>query len=67
MVTESEWLDIDKNLITRLNSLAMNVLRMIKLFGWEKKMNEQIREKREVELTWIWKFKLLDLANNALK
>jgi len=66
MVTESEWLDIDENLITRLNSLAMNVLRMIKLFGWEK-LNEQISEKREVELTWIWKFKLLDLANNVLK
>lgn len=47
--------------------LAMNVLRMIKLFGWEKKMNEQIGEKREVELLWTWKFKLLDLANNVLK
>ncbi|KIM54250.1 hypothetical protein SCLCIDRAFT_1222221 [Scleroderma citrinum Foug A] len=45
---------------------TMNVLRMIKLFGWEKKMNEQISEKREVELTWIWNFKLLDLVNNVL-
>ncbi|KIO07506.1 hypothetical protein M404DRAFT_24002 [Pisolithus tinctorius Marx 270] len=45
---------------------TMNALRMIKLFGWEKKMNERICEKREVELVWTWKYRLLDLANNTL-
>ncbi|KAL4069345.1 P-loop containing nucleoside triphosphate hydrolase protein [Scleroderma citrinum] len=45
---------------------TMNVVRMVKLFGWEKKMDERIGKKREVELLWIWKFKLLDLANNVL-
>jgi len=45
----------------------MNVLRMIKLFGWEKKMNEKVDEKREEELTWLWKRQLLDLLNGNLK
>lgn len=45
---------------------TMNALRMIKLFGWEKKMNERICEKREIELVWTWKYRLLDLANNTL-
>ncbi|KAG6808744.1 hypothetical protein H0H92_003040, partial [Tricholoma furcatifolium] len=42
---------------------SMNVLRMIKLFGWEKKMEENIAEKREKELVWIWKRQILDLIN----
>ncbi|KAI6134164.1 ABC transporter type 1, transmembrane domain-containing protein [Pisolithus croceorrhizus] len=45
---------------------TMNALRMVKLFGWEKKMNERIYEKREVELVWTWKYRILDLANNTL-
>ncbi|KAI6045165.1 hypothetical protein EDC04DRAFT_2638851 [Pisolithus marmoratus] len=45
---------------------TMNALRMVKLFGWEKKMNERICEKREVELVWTWKYRLLDLVNNTL-
>ncbi|KAH7883936.1 hypothetical protein F5I97DRAFT_2075294 [Phlebopus sp. FC_14] len=45
---------------------TMNVLRMIKLFGWEQKMEARISEKREAELEWTWKFKLLDLVNNNL-
>jgi hypothetical protein len=47
--------------------LAMNVLRMIKLFGWEAKIDKRISEKREVELTWTWKTKILELVNNNLK
>ncbi|KAJ7094121.1 P-loop containing nucleoside triphosphate hydrolase protein [Mycena epipterygia] len=45
---------------------AMNVIRMVKMFGWEKKMNERIADKREEELNWIWKRKLLDLINEIL-
>jgi hypothetical protein len=48
-------------------SLAMNVLRMIKLFGWENKLDARISEKREVELVWTWKTKILELVNNNLK
>ncbi|KAJ6589849.1 P-loop containing nucleoside triphosphate hydrolase protein [Mycena vulgaris] len=44
-------------------SETMNVLRMVKMFGWEKQMNGKIAEKREEELSWIWRRKLLDLAN----
>ncbi|KAH7904637.1 hypothetical protein BJ138DRAFT_1130879 [Hygrophoropsis aurantiaca] len=45
---------------------TMNVLRMIKLFGWEPKMAKKITEKREEELGWIWKQKILEIANHNL-
>lgn len=44
----------------------MNVLRMIKMFGWEKKMDEKVSEKREAELKWIWRRQLLDLISATL-
>ena len=37
---------------------AVNVLRMIKLFGWERKVSERIRGKRHDELDWLWKLKV---------
>lgn len=45
----------------------MNVLRMIKLFGWETKMNEKIAEKREDELRYIWKQRILEVCTVNLK
>ncbi|EKM60769.1 uncharacterized protein PHACADRAFT_246884 [Phanerochaete carnosa HHB-10118-sp] len=45
---------------------SMNVIRMIKLFGWEPRMNDQVAEKREDELTYIKKFKMLELLNGIL-
>ncbi len=45
----------------------MNVLRMVKLFGWEKKMDDKIAEKRDEELVWIKKRKMLDLLNGTIK
>ncbi|KAJ7919040.1 P-loop containing nucleoside triphosphate hydrolase protein [Mycena leptocephala] len=45
---------------------TMNVLRMIKLFGWERQMNERVAEKREEELNWLWKRQMLDLLNGML-
>jgi len=45
---------------------TMNVLRMVKLFGWEKKMSENIAEKRDTELDWVWKRQILDLINGNL-
>ncbi|KAH7102271.1 ATP-binding cassette transporter [Auriculariales sp. MPI-PUGE-AT-0066] len=44
----------------------MGLLRMIKLFGWESKINERLREKREDELVWIKKGRLLNLLNMNL-
>jgi hypothetical protein len=35
--------------------IALGVLRMVKLFGWEHKMSATIKEKRDEELVWIWK------------
>ncbi|KDQ56808.1 hypothetical protein JAAARDRAFT_36283 [Jaapia argillacea MUCL 33604] len=45
---------------------TMNVLRMIKLFGWESKTAEQVAEKREEELTWLWKRQVLALLNGNI-
>lgn len=36
----------------------MNVLRMVKLFGWEEKMSQRIKETREKELLAIWWLKV---------
>jgi hypothetical protein len=33
----------------------MNVIRMVKMFGWERKIQSRIDEKREAELKWVWK------------
>lgn len=35
------------------SSVAMNVVRMVKLFGWEGKMAKRIGEQREKELHWV--------------
>ncbi|KAG8697036.1 hypothetical protein FRC09_008111, partial [Ceratobasidium sp. 395] len=42
---------------------TMNVIRMIKLFGWEKKIKGQVEEKREEELHWYKKKQLLGLIS----
>ncbi|KAF8816580.1 P-loop containing nucleoside triphosphate hydrolase protein [Phlegmacium glaucopus] len=39
---------------------AVNVIRMIKLFGWERSMSERMKEKRNDELGWLWKLKVLE-------
>jgi hypothetical protein len=40
---------------------------MIKLFAWERKMEEKLTEKREAELIYVRYRKLLDLLNGELK
>ncbi|KAF5317788.1 hypothetical protein D9619_012656 [Psilocybe cf. subviscida] len=45
---------------------AVNVIRMVKLFGWEKKMTSQLEEKREEELKWLWKMKIYDTFNGLV-
>ncbi|KAF7315751.1 ATP-binding cassette transporter [Mycena indigotica] len=42
----------------------LNVLRMVKMFGWEKQMEGRIEEKREDELKQLWKRRMLDLFSN---
>ncbi|KAF5334423.1 hypothetical protein D9758_017869 [Tetrapyrgos nigripes] len=41
---------------------TMNILRMVKMFGWERLMNERIAEKREEELRYIRWMRILDLT-----
>ncbi|KAI0260098.1 P-loop containing nucleoside triphosphate hydrolase protein [Gloeopeniophorella convolvens] len=45
---------------------TMSVLRMIKLFGWERKVATRLAEKRERELDYIKKRKLLSLVNGIV-
>lgn len=40
---------------------------MVKLFGWEGKMNESIDNKRREELAAIWKLKMFNTANRVIK
>ncbi|KAF4617372.1 hypothetical protein D9613_005686 [Agrocybe pediades] len=42
---------------------TVNILRMVKLFGWEQKMSERLDKTRQEELLWLWKLKLLDQVN----
>lgn len=46
---------------------AVNVMRMIKLFGWEKRISEQISEKREEELVLNKKNKLAGLCLGVMR
>jgi hypothetical protein len=41
-----------------LNQPAIGVLRMVKLFGWEKKMREKLELTRDEELHWLFKEKV---------
>ena len=45
----------------------MSVIRMIKLFGWEPRVADQLAQKREDELKYIRKNKILELTNNNIK
>ena len=40
---------------------------MIKLFGWEARVRDEVAKKREEELKYIWKRKILGLLNNITK
>lgn len=40
---------------------------MVKLFGWEGRVQDYIAHKRGAELDRIWRMKLLTLANNIIK
>ncbi|PIL29334.1 ATP-binding cassette transporter [Ganoderma sinense ZZ0214-1] len=43
---------------------TMNVIRMIKLFGWEPRIAKQLNQKREEELVAIRKNRMLGMLNN---
>ncbi|KAI0373549.1 multidrug resistance-associated ABC transporter [Pilatotrama ljubarskyi] len=43
---------------------VLNVVRMIKLFGWERRVSAQIDERREAELAYIRMTRWLEIVNN---
>ncbi|KZT67065.1 P-loop containing nucleoside triphosphate hydrolase protein [Daedalea quercina L-15889] len=45
---------------------VMNVVRMIKFFAWEGHIEQQLAEKRNDELAWIKRSKLLTIINDNL-
>lgn len=50
-----------------MHYLAMNVIRMIKLFGWEPRVAAQLSEKRAEELKLVKTNKVLNLVNSLIK
>ncbi|QRW00045.1 ABC transporter transmembrane region [Ceratobasidium sp. AG-Ba] len=44
----------------------MNIIRMIKLFGWEKRVEEQVGERRKEEMRWYKKRQLLGLVHSNI-
>ncbi|KAJ6483340.1 hypothetical protein C8R45DRAFT_1001139 [Mycena sanguinolenta] len=48
-------------------SEAVNVIRMIKLFGWEGKIRTRIEDKRDAELTWLRKRRIVHLSMGLVK
>ncbi|KAJ7042972.1 multidrug resistance-associated ABC transporter [Mycena alexandri] len=57
-----------RNRDARVQSVTetINLLRMIKFFGWETKMSAEVAAKRQMELVCLWKRKLLDLVNGCI-
>ncbi len=45
----------------------MNVIRMIKLFGWEDRMASQLDEKREAELQSVRRTRILNACVGLFK
>ena len=44
----------------------MGVIRMIKMFGWERRIAERIAYKRAEELHWLRRSGLVELLNNSV-
>ncbi|KAI0677672.1 hypothetical protein C8Q78DRAFT_1003851 [Trametes maxima] len=45
---------------------TMSVIRMIKLFGWEPRVADQLAKRREDELKYIRQYKILELINGNI-
>ncbi|KAF7965838.1 hypothetical protein HWV62_41236 [Athelia sp. TMB] len=60
-VQEEKMKKIDARVQTVTETLS--ALRMIKLFGWENKIKDQLQVKREEELFWSRKARVLEIVN----
>ncbi|KAF8310670.1 ATP-binding cassette transporter [Clavulina sp. PMI_390] len=50
----------------RIQSITetVNLLRLVKMFGWERRVEDKLRDRREAELSWLEKYYLYVLMNN---
>ena len=68
LVTESKSCPACTSSVTLTSSCeVMNVIRMIKLFGWEPRIATQLNEKREQELVSVKRNRMYGLANHLCK
>ena len=44
----------------------MSIIRMVKLFGWENRMSERLKGRREEELKLIWKIAYLNCVSSMI-
>ncbi|KAJ7088653.1 multidrug resistance-associated ABC transporter, partial [Mycena epipterygia] len=60
--------ELSKKTDSRMQSVSetMNLLRMIKLFAWQRKTSEELDTKREIELSVLWKRRLVDMAQAVM-
>ncbi|KZV73085.1 ATP-binding cassette transporter [Peniophora sp. CONT] len=60
--------EVMKKTDTRVSAVTemLSVLRMVKLFGWEQKMSDQLSEKRAAEMLWVRKREFASLANTIV-
>ncbi|EIM89359.1 P-loop containing nucleoside triphosphate hydrolase protein, partial [Stereum hirsutum FP-91666 SS1] len=67
-VLQSTERELMKKTDARIQTITetLNILRMIKLFGWESKINERISDKRTDELRLIRRGQLLALVSRSL-
>ncbi|CCM01863.1 uncharacterized protein FIBRA_03934 [Fibroporia radiculosa] len=63
-VQEEKMKKTDERVQSITESLA--VIRMIKLFGWEPRLTQQLTDKRETELQWVLRTKLWSILINNL-
>ncbi|KAF5345715.1 hypothetical protein D9758_013070 [Tetrapyrgos nigripes] len=60
--TKMEKMDARIQMVTE----TMNILRMVKMFGWERLMNERIAEKRDDELKYVRYSRMIDLLQEII-
>ncbi|KAJ7472355.1 hypothetical protein B0H11DRAFT_1867129 [Mycena galericulata] len=60
--------ELAKKTDSRVQSVSetMNLIRMIKLFAWQRPTGEQIDVKREIELSVLWKRRLVDMVQSVM-
>lgn len=57
----------EQGITTAICPIALSVIRMVKLFGWEPQMKSKVEEKRDEELRLVLKAQVLGLATHMVK